>query len=218
MSTIVYNKLQLIERIQNHMANGWPGSDSVLTKNIVLLYIDQAAAYTVVGQVYANAKVEGSLVTPEAWLTTYNLSNLQQDSNTGDWFVTLPQPPVSLPLGYSITNAYFAKSAYGKSQPIFLIRAKRVAYMDLLPSPTGTKAWVENSIMWLRASNNQPLLNENLYVQMVKTRTDSLTEAMDLPDDAIQQIFTSVIGMCKDRLGIPQDTVLDGLPAGSKAS
>src|ERR1700749_596197 len=115
MSTIIYNKLQFIQRVQNHMRNGWPGSDATLTDNIVLLYIDQALAYTVVGQVYANAKVEGTLVTPEGWLTTYNLTNIQQDSNTGDWYVTLPQPPVSLPLGYSITNAYFAQTAYGKS-------------------------------------------------------------------------------------------------------
>ncbi len=218
MSYISYTKRQLVQRVQIHMANDLPGSDSSLLDEQVLLYIDQAAAYTVVGQVYAGAKVEGTLVTPEAWLTTYNLTNIQQDSNTGDWYVTLPQPPVSLPLGYSITNAYFAKTAYGKSQPIFLIRAKRVPYMDLLPSPTGTKAWVENSIMWLRATNNQPLLNQNLYVQMIKTRTDSLDEVMDFPDDAIELIFNNVIMKCKDRLGIPQDIVQDDLPAGNKGS
>lgn len=218
MAKIPYTKQQLCERVQIHMANNFPGSDSRLTTNQVILYVDQALAYTVVGQMYANAKVEGTLETPEGWLTTYNLTNIQQDSNTGDWYVTLPQPPVSLPLGYSITNAYFAKTAYGKSQSIFFIRAKRVPFRNLMPKPNGVSGWVENSIMWLRASNNQPLLNQNLYVQMIKTRTDSLTELMAVPDDAIELIFNNVIMKCKDRLGIPQDQVLDNLPAGNKSS
>lgn len=218
MSYIPYTKRQLVQRIQIHMANDFPSADSSLLDEEVLLYIDQAVAFTLVGQVYQGAKLEGNLVMPEAYISTYNLTNIQQDSNTGYWYVTLPQPPVSLPLGYSITDAYFAKTAYGKGQSILPIRNKRVAYRDLMPMPTGTRYWVEGETMWLAASNNQPLFGQNLYVKMAKTRTVDLDESLLLPDDAIELIFNNVVMKCKDRLGIPQDVVQDDLPAGNKAS
>lgn len=218
MALYPYTKKSLVERVQLHMSNNFPSSDSRLTDAQVSLYIDQAAAFTVVGQVYNAAKIEGNLVTPEAWLTTYLITDIQQNSATGDWYVTLPQPPVSLPLGYSITNAYFAQTSYGKSQPIFFISAKRVPYRNFMPKPTGVSAWVEGETMWLSANNGQPLLNQKLYVQMIRTRTQSLDEPLLLPDDSIELIFNNVIAKCKDRLQLPQDTLLDGLPAGNKTS
>lgn len=218
MSTIPYTKLQFIQRVQTHMMNDFPDSDSRLTNNQVLLYIDQALAVSMVGQVFGLAKVEGNLCMPEAYITTYSFTVLQQDSNTGYWYVTLPQPPVSLPLGYSITDAYFAQTAYGQSDPIFPIKSKRVAYRRFMQMPIGTRYWVEGDKMWLAASNNQPLLNQNLYVKLAKTRTDSLTETMNLPDDIIENIWNNVITKCKDRLTLPQDVIQDNLPAGRKDS
>lgn len=218
MATIPYTKQQFCERIQIHAANNWPGSDSRLTTNQVLLYVDQALAVSMVGQVYGLAKIEGNLCMPEAYITTYSFDSLQQDAATGYWYVTLPQTPVSLPLGYSITDAFFAKTAYGQADPILPIKNKRVAYRRFMPLPTGTRYWVEGDRMWLQASNNQPLLNQTLYVKMAKSRTDSLTETMSLPDDVLENIWNNVIAKCKDRLGIPQDQILDGLPAGNKAS
>ncbi len=215
---ITYNKKMLSERIRIHMANNYPDSDASLTDNQVILHIDQALAANLVGQMYAAAKLEGTLVVPEAYISTYNLTNLLQDGNTGYWYVTLPQPPVSLPLGYSITNAYFAQTAYGQGDPILPIESKRVAYRRFMAMPTGTRYWVQEDKMWLQASNNQPLLNQNLYVEMIKTRTTDPLEVMNLPDDAIEGIFNNVVIKLKDRMGIPQDTIQDNLPAGNKSS
>lgn len=218
MALYPYTKKALTERVQLHLANNFPSSDSRLTDAQVLLYIDQALAFNLVGQVYAGAKLEGNLVMPEGYLSTFSITDIQQDSATGYWYVTLPQPPVSLPLGYSITEVFFAKTAYGKSQTVFLIRNKRVAIREFMPKPTGVRAWVEGSKMWLAASNNQPLLNQTLYVTMAKTRTDDFNEEVNIPDDATELIFNNVVAKCKDRLGIPQDQVLDNLPAGNKGS
>lgn len=215
---LVYSKKTFIERIKRHMNNNFSGSDFSISNNEILLYIDQAIAYNLIGQAYNAAKLEGSLVLPEAYVSVFNLINLQQDINTGYWYVTLPQPPISLPLGYSITDAYFAQTAYGKSQPIFPIKNKRVSYREFMPLPPGTRYWVEGDIMWLAASNGQPLLNQNLYVKMATTRTQDVNAIMHLPPDAEEIIFNNVIMKCKDRLGIPQDQILDNLPTGNKAS
>src|ERR1700742_1324044 len=121
MSYIDYTKAQLLERIKKHVSDGFGGDDISVADEEFLLYIDSALAYRMVGQVYENAKIDGNLAMPEAYLTTYLISTISQDSATGYWYVTLPQPPVSLPLGYSINRVYSASNG-SVSQDFFPIK------------------------------------------------------------------------------------------------
>ena len=217
-SLIAYSKKQLIQRIRQHMADNFPSSEFGATTNEVLLYIDQALATTMIGQVWQGAKLEGNIAMPEAYLTTYLLPSLAQDEATGYWYTTLPQPPVSLPLGYSIDDIYFAKSGYGKGLPVFMIKQKRVSYRNNMPMPMGVRAWIEGSKLTLVASDGSSLLNEPLYARMASTRTSSLTDTMNLPDDALESIFMNVVGKLKDRMQIPKDIIADDISAGNKSS
>jgi len=213
-----YSKKLLLQRIRKHVSDQMQASDSFSTSdNEILLYIDQAVASTLVGQVYGMAKLEGNLAMPEAYLSTYSIP-LTKDSITGYWNGTLPQTPVSLPLGYSITRVYFAASPYGVSKEIYLIRAKRVGRRTTMPLPPGGRAWVENDNITVGMTDGGSLLGLNLYVQMAKTRTDSLSETMALPDDAIEAIFTNVTTKILSRYNVPQDIVKDNLAAGNKSS
>lgn len=217
-SLIPYTKLQLIQRIKQHIANGFPDAAFSTTDNECLLYIDQAIAFTIVGQVYAGAKVEGNLAMPEAYLTTYLLPAVTKNNVTGYWSTTLPQPPLSLPLGYSITRGYFANSVYGVGSDIIWIKSKRVGRRTSMPMQFGVRGWVEGSTIFLAASNNTSLSGINFYVTMAKSRTDSLTETLNMPDDAIEAVFMNVIGKLKDRLQLPKDIIQDDLPSGNKGS
>lgn len=216
-SLIAYTKKQLIQRIRQHMADDFPSADFGATENEVLLYIDQAIAYTLVGQVYAGAKIEGNLAMPEAWLTTYSLT-VAKDSATGNWYGTLPQPPVSLPLGYSINRVYIAEAGSGSSQDFIPIKAKRVGYRRYMPMPSGGRYWVEGSKIWVAANDGGSLGNYTFYVNMAKTRTESITETLNMPDDAIELVFQNVVGKLKDRMQIPKDIIADDISAGNKGS
>lgn len=216
-SLIPYTKKQLIERIERHIVNGWPTSSFSVTANEILLYIDQAAAFTVIGQVYQGAKVEGNLIVPEGWLTTYSLT-VAQDVPSGFWYATLPQPPVSLPLGYSISRVYAAVSGNGQSDDFVPIESKRVGYRSLMQQTPGARYWVEGSKMWMAMSDNSSLFDFPVYVQMIKTRTESLTETLNLPDDAIEAIFQSVVAKILQRMQLPMDIIQDDLSPGNKGS
>lgn len=217
-SLIAYTKQSLIERIKKHMADGFPTSDFSTTDNEVLLYVDQALAFGLIGQVYAGAKIDGNLVMPEAYLTTYMISALTQDTVTQEWFTSLPQPPVSLPLGYSIDHVYFANPTNGKGKSVFLIKGHRVSYREDMPMPFGVRAWVEGNIIKFAASDGGSLANEPVYIRMASTRTSNLSDLMNLPDDAIEQIFNNVVMKMKDRMQIPKDIIQDDISAGNKAS
>jgi len=217
-SLITYTKEMLIERIKRHISDDFPSADFSTSSNEMLLYIDQALAYGLVGSVYQGAKVEGNLVMPEGYLTTYLLPDLAQNTVTRDWYSTLPQPPVSLPLGYSIDYCYFANSVDGKGKSVFLIKGHRVAYREDMPLPLGVRAWVEGVTINFAASDGSSLLGQNCYVRMASTRTSSVTDVMALPDDAIEQVFMNVVAKMKDRLQLPKDIIQDDISAGNKSS
>lgn len=215
---ISYTKKMLIQRLRQHIAKTFPNSSFPISETETLLYIDQALAVAIVGKAYEGAKIEGALVVPDAFYLTSQLPALAQDSVTGYWYTTLPQPPISLPLGYSISRMYFADSVYGVSQSINPIEAKRVSYRMNMPLPTGTRYWVEGSKVFVAASDGQSLLNQNVYATIASTRTEDVDDVMNVPDDAIEIIFNNVTAKLMQRMGMPQDIISDNLPAGNKGS
>jgi hypothetical protein len=61
MSIVDYKKGMFVERIRKHCADGFPNSDFTASTKEILLYLDSALAFGLVGQVYQNAKVEGNM-------------------------------------------------------------------------------------------------------------------------------------------------------------
>lgn len=208
----------LIERVAKHLNDNFPGEDWKVTSNETLLYIDAAIPVVMKGQMFENAKLTGFLDVPEAYLLTYELPITTQNSNTKEWYVSLPQPPLALPTGYDITRTYIASPETGASQNGLPIKAKRVTYRNYMPKPSGFSYRLEGKTMFLSMSDGGSLLNYNLYVQMPISRTADKDAAMYLPDDAIEMVFNKVVATILQRYQIPQDIVKDNLPPGNKTS
>lgn len=214
-SLIAYTKRLLVQRLRQDLANDFPDSEFEISENEVLLHIDQALAFNAVGQIYAGAKVLGTLEVPEGYITRYLLSALIQDTVTSEWYATLPQPPVSLPLGYSITRAYFASTGNGVSQEILPIKAKRAPYRNLMPRPAGAEYKVNGSTIYITANDGQPLSSFAVYVEMLNTRTSSMTDVLNLPDDAIEGIYNLAYNKLVQRYKMPKDVIKDDIGAGN---
>lgn len=215
-SLVSYTKKMLIQRIRKHVSNGYANDDFSTSDREIMLYIDEALAFNAVGSIYNGAKVLGTLEVPEGYLTRYALAALIQDQVTGEWYATLPQPPVSLPLGYSITRCYFASTQFGVSQEILPIKAKRAPYRNNLPRPSGAEYKISNgSTIFITANDGSPLAGIPVYVEMLNTRTSSMTDVLNLPDDAIEGIFMNVTQKLKDRYGMPKDIIKDDIGAGN---
>lgn len=215
---LTYSWLQFIVRIEKHFNNDFPGTDFSVTRNEILLYINEAMSSGIIGQVWNGAKVLGTMEMPEAYIVQFQLAALSQDTVSGYWTTTLPQPPLSLPLGYSINRVYPATTGFGQGQDCIIIKAKRVGRRKNMPMQFGVRYWVTGNKIWFAASDGSSLYGQTFYVEMPSTRAVNLTDVMPLPDDAAEAIFLKVIAKLKDRLGIPQDIVQDDLPSGNKAS
>lgn len=215
---LTYTWKQLIQRIRQHINNDFPSAEFSTTENEVLLYINEAMSFGLVGQVWNSAKVTGVMEVPESYLVTFQLAALSFDNVTRNWYSTMPQPPLSLPLGYSVNRVYFANTTYGIGIDVLPIKANRLGYRMNMPMPFGVRYWVENSKIWFAASDGSSLFNQNCYIQMPSTRAVNVTDLMPLPDDATDMIFTKVVARLKDRLQLPQDIIQDDLPQGNKSS
>lgn len=215
---LTYSWQQLISRIWKHINNDFPGTDYSVTSNEMLLYINEAMSFGLIGQVWNGAKVTGTMEVPDAYEVTFKLAALSQDNVTKYWYSIMPQPPLSLPLGYSVNRVYFANPTNGQGVDALPIKSKRLGFRMNMPMPFGVRYWVENGKIWLAASNSTSLLNQDCYIQMPSTRAVNITDQINLPDDATEMIVTKVIARLKDRLGLPQDTVQDDLPSGNKGS
>lgn len=213
-----YTWKQFIQRCRQHIVNDFPSSELNMTENETLLYINEAMSFGLVGSVWNGAKMMGALEVPDAYEMTLQLSALQYNNVRRKWYSTLPQPPVGLPLGYSINRVYFANSAYGEGVDALPIKAKRIGYRNNMPMPFGVRYEVENDIIWLMVSDGSSLLNQNCFVQMPITRAQSVNDMINLPDDAQKVIFDLVIARMKDRLQLPQDIIADDLSSGNKSS
>ena len=213
----IYTKAAMIERVKRHMVNNFTNDDFSISDNELLLYIDSAVASSMIANTYGNAKLQGEMAVAEAWYVT-NALTLVQDVVNFNWYATLPHPPASLPLGYSVSDLYFVDADGTQSDPVLLIEAKRNSYRRYLPMPNGIRASFEGSKVIFTASNGIPLQDMTPYITMVSTRTTDVNAPMEIPDDALDLIFDSVVKRLVQRLGFPMDTIEDSLPAGNKTS
>lgn len=217
MAAITYSKAQLIERIKKHIAGDFAGNDFKITDNEILLYIDAGIPFVLKGQMFENVKITGVFEVPDAYLVTYLISPLTRNTPTNEWVGTLPQTPLALPTGYNITDAYISQVG-SSNQSIFITSNKRTPYRNNLPKPSGLFARVEYNKIYLQAPNGMPLSGQNLYVQMPISRTDSVNDPMNIPDDAIQPLFDYVVGKIAQRFSLPKDIIQDNQPSGNKSS
>lgn len=214
---ITYSKQLFIERVKKHLADGFPHTSFPITDNEIMLYIDAEIPFVMKQQMFENSKVIGTLETPEAYLSTYEIAPTQ-DEQTQEWVATLPQPPVDLPLGYSITRVYASFQGF-ETDDFLPLSAKRSAFRNQLPQSPNILYRVNNGQeIRIKPPTNMNIYGTTILVEMPISRTDDKTATMNLPDSAISLIFDRVIARILQRYSIPQDIIKDNLPAGNKTS
>ena len=209
---------QLVNRIRRHINNDFPNASFSTSVNEVLLHINEAMSFGLVGQVWNGAKVMGVMDVPEAYIVQFELPTLVQDNISGKWITSLPQPPLSLPLGYSVNRVYPANPTDFEGNDVIFLKAKRVGRRKLMPLQFGVYGEFKNTSVALWASDGSSLLGQTFYAEMPSTRAVNITDPMNLPDDAQKLIFDMVIARLKERLGLPQDIVQDDISQGNKSS
>lgn len=213
ISTVTYGTF--IEQIKKRLFNNWPSADQAnLSNNEVALYVFQAIATVMTTLANQRYSVEGIYSTSEAFITTYKiaLSTATKDTDTNDYSVALPHPPLNLPMGFSVQTPKYAKGN-GVLTSLMLIDSYAKGYAtSMIEKPTGDYYYVEGSKLLIVTSTDLIATGWKLLVPMLSSRsaTGAETDTINLSDEALSMVFDIVVAKLQQRLGIPVDLVNDG--------
>lgn len=203
------SKNQLIERVQRYLSNGLVSDDFAPSKNEIGLYINDAIAAVVTKTARGNYGIDGVYSVPEGVYTRFTFTSFTKDTDTGEWYVTLPAAPLSLPLGYSINDVYFT-GAKGRGIPVYAVNAKQESYFRGLPRPTAAYYYIEGGKLWL-CDINLLQTDLKLFVVMVSAGSTNDDATINLSEDLVQEVFNMVIMQMTQRFKtMAQDNNNDG--------
>ncbi len=212
---------QLIERVRRYLSNQWPDVADTTTSNEIALYIFEAIGEVITQQAGQKYAAEGIYPSQDSFVTTYAFpcSGMTYDLTSQIHTITLPFPPINLPLGYSIKSPYFAgTNAPGKSSPLMPIQGYQKGYWSALPMPDswpGTYE-VEGNLMNVYVNNGIMLTISGwtLKIPMLsaRSRTGSDDDLINLPDGEMSMVFDLVIGKLTNKLNRPRTAAATGQP------
>jgi len=214
MSTLVGNITwaKAIRRINRRIMNGYPSIGSTLSDNEIELYLIEAIATVMIQEANTSMQIEGVRSIHEGFITTYKITTITKDNTTGFYTVTLPHPPIGMPLGLSIISPYFASSGQ-ISFPLIAVHPNQRGIYNQMPTPNyGIYYWVENNTMYLDGRGVIVSGLGTLYIPMPSPRpaTNNDTDPINLPDEAMSMVFDMVVTKLTARLQTPQDNFNDG--------
>lgn len=205
------------ERIQKFLANNYADISNNITTNELLLYVYGAMAEVIEAEANQKYLVEGIYPGQDGFITTYTFaaSALVYDWDVGIYYkLTLPFPPLNMPLGYSIKSPQFTGRG-GISFPLFPVQAYQRGYDQQLPFPDiGGSYWVEGDQMTIYAPNVDLVSSGwTLRVPMLspRSKTGADTDIIQMPDGALEAVFDRAIERLVNRKNRPQNNQNSGI-------
>lgn len=204
-----------IEQIQRRLQNDFPSSEFTVTANEISLYVYQALSTAITVAANQYYALEGMYTTPDSFVSTFKFpaSSLTRDWDTGRYLITLPHPPVNLPLGYSILSPVLVGQGR-KSISLIAINGYQKGYALKFAVPGyGIFYEIEGNQM-LITCEDMDLINSDLklYVSMLSPRgqTGNDTDTINAPDETLAVVFDQVVARLAQRVATPKDANNDG--------
>lgn len=199
----------LIEQIRRIFYGGVPNDDATLSEKEVNVYINEAIAYMAKVNYSDAIKLDGIENISDSFYATFKNLSITRDSDTGYYSLDLPQVPLGLSRGYSISTVTFPTSTGLAKSPI-PISPRELDYVDQLKQPPSKIFyWSEGKKLWFKSYTN--LVGKFAIVRMVSTETSDMDAEVNVPQEYITDIINMVLSQLKIRKGTPEDAVNDGV-------
>lgn len=198
-------KAQMIELIQRDLNNGLPFDDAQVTDNEISLWLGQAIATVMEERYRKDAEIESIIYMNDYYYATFKNRVVSKDSDTGYYYICLPQIPLGLPRGISISGVYFKSSEGQLTETVIQISPQEIDIMNSLPMPKSKiYGWSEGDLFYMISYKN--IKDLKAIVRMV---TSQFNDTDDVPDNIGVQAADLVIRRLKARTNV-QDISNDG--------
>jgi hypothetical protein len=200
-------RAQLIELIQRDINNGLPSDDAQITDNEISLWLGQAVATVMEERYKKDAEMESITYMNDMYYATFKNRVVCKDSDTGYYYLSLPQVPLGLPRGISIAGVYFKSGEGQLTDTVIQIAPQEIDVMRVLPMPKNKiYGWTEGSTFYMMSYKNIKDLKG--IVRMVTSSVND--DSTDIPDNIGLAATDLVIRRLRSRMGI-QDISNDGV-------
>jgi hypothetical protein len=198
-------KAQMIELIQRDVNNGLPFDDAQITDNEISLWLGQAVASVMEQRYKESAEMESITYMNDFYYATFKNRSVSKDTDTGYYYLCLPQVPLGLPRGIAISGVYF-KSAEGQlTETVIQVAPQEIDIMRSLPMPKNKiYGWAEGELFYMMSYKN--IKDLKAVVRMV---TSKFGDSDDIPDNIGVAAADLVIRRLRARTGM-QDISNDG--------
>jgi hypothetical protein len=154
--------------------------------------------------------ITGIMSVPEGYVTTYTISTPSLNDSTGFYSSSIPHPPMGLPGDSGVVGVYFG-GGMGQSKPVLYVAPHEVDYFMFMPKPPQAAFyWIEGSTIYFWARTDLTRTNDTIYIRMATNVQGNNATVLNIPPDAIDLVFSSVIQKLMPRKGIVQDLINDG--------
>lgn len=199
-------RAQLVELIQRDIYNGMPMDDAQITDNEISLWLGQAIATVMEERYKKDAEVESITYMNDMYYATFKNRVVSKDTDTGYYYLSLPQVPLGLPRGISIAGVYFKSGEGQLTDTVVQIAPQEIDVMRVLPMPKNKIfGWTEGSTFYMMSYKN--LKDLKGIVRMVTS--EATPDSTDIPDNIGLAATDLVIRRLRSRMGI-QDISNDG--------
>ena len=191
-------KAQMIELIQRDVNNGLPFDDAQITDNEISLWLGQAVASVMEQRYKESAEMESITYMNDFYYATFKNRVVSKDTDTGYYYLCLPQVPLGLPRGIAISGVYF-KSAEGQlTETVIQVAPQEIDIMRSLPMPKNKiYGWAEGELFYMMSYKN--IKDLKAIVRMVTTKIE---DNDDIPDNVGTQAADLVIRRLKSRANV----------------
>lgn len=198
-------KAQMIELIQRDVNNGLPFDDAQITDNEISLWLGQSIASVMEDRYKKDAEMESITYMNDFYYATFKNRAVSKDTDTGFYYLSLPQVPLGLPRGISISGIYF-KSAEGQlTETVVQVAPQEIDLMRSIPMPKNKiYGWAEGQLFYMMSYKN--IKDLKAVVRMVTSKFD---DCDDIPDNIGVAATDLVIRRLRARTNM-QDISNDG--------
>lgn len=201
---------QLIDRILRYYYNGIPSDSAELSNNEVDLYINDAIASVMNKQIMDEYNISGIMSVPDGYITTYQLTTPSYDDTTGNYYTTIPHPPIGMPNSSGVLGVYFS-GGLGQSKPVLYIKPNEMDYFQFMPKPPQAAFyWIEGNKIYFWCRTDLSHTTDRINIRMATNIQSSANDILNVPADAVEQIFSIVTQKLLPRKGIVADVISDG--------
>lgn len=199
-------RAQLIELIQRDIYNGLPMDDAQITDNEISLWLGQAIATVMEERYKKDAEMESITYMNDMYYATFKNRTVCKDSDTGYYYIFLPQVSLGLPRGIAIAGVYFKSGEGQLTDTVVQIAPQEIDVMRVLPMPKNKIfGWTEGSMFYMMSFKN--IKDLKAIVRMVTS--EATPDSTDIPDNIGLAATDLVIRRLRSRMGI-QDISNDG--------